>query len=116
MNLKPLNKERVFYFYEDAGHGWLAVPFEYFFRVMGGVAAQITSYSYMRGQTVYLEEDIDAGMFIQQWKRENGDIRLMTRHSERSPIRSYDSYNHSKAWEAYVAKNEARKQIDWVTP
>lgn len=49
-------------FHTDAGHGWLEVhkdELELF-----GIANEVSSYSYKQGNKVYLEEDCDAGLFI----------------------------------------------------
>jgi hypothetical protein len=49
-------------FHTDAGHGWLEVhkdELELF-----GIADKVSSYSYVQGNKVYLEEDCDASLFI----------------------------------------------------
>lgn len=52
----------MYIFHSDAGHGWLAVDREELVELR--IADQISSYSYQRGSTVYLEEDCDASTFI----------------------------------------------------
>jgi hypothetical protein len=80
-------------FYSDAGHGWLAVPRAEL--VSLGIAAQVTTYSYQRGDTVYLEEDCDASLFIRA-KQAAGEYPLKYKEStcptKRSRIRGYDAY------------------------
>lgn len=51
--------------FTDAGHGWLRVPFELLHE--SGVANQISMYSYIepQGKVVYLEEDVDAPLFLE---------------------------------------------------
>ena len=49
-------------FIESPGHGWLRVPLREIIQL--GIAEKITAYSYMDNQFAYLEEDIDAGVFI----------------------------------------------------
>ena len=54
-----------FTFIEDPGHGWLAVPRSLINDL--GIAEQITRYSYQQGSTVYLEEDLDAQIFLEAY-------------------------------------------------
>tara|TARA_R110000868_G_scaffold250715_3_gene507476 strand:+ start:1664 stop:1963 length:300 start_codon:yes stop_codon:yes gene_type:complete len=83
-------KSRVFKFYSDAGHGWLAVNLKDL-DVLGIDKTQFTEYSYQRGQTVYLEEDCDAYKFVKLWEHLTGDKpKYLEKYTERSPIRSYD--------------------------
>ena len=49
-------------FYEDPGHGWLAVPIKELKQL--GIWEKITVYSYMDEQFVYLEEDQDMDTFL----------------------------------------------------
>jgi len=48
--------------YNDPGHGWVAIKRSVLIKL--GIEHKITSYSYQRGQTVYLEEDCDASTLI----------------------------------------------------
>ena len=52
----------VYIFHTDAGHGWLEVHKDEL--KLFGIADKISNYSYKRGDKVYLEEDCDAGLFI----------------------------------------------------
>jgi len=89
-------EKKVFKFYSDAGHGWLAVKRAYLEEL--GILSQISSYSYQRGATVYLEEDCDMSTFFHAYKSKFG-VRPQTTDvvsniwTDRSPIRSYDSFN-----------------------
>lgn len=81
------------HFYEDAGHGWLAVKRTELIAL--GILDQITGYSYQRGGTVYLEEDCDAATYINAVGRENLTI-VSSRarcHREWSPIRYYKRFS-----------------------
>ena len=49
------------YFHSDSGHGWLAVKRGEVEKL--GIADKITSFSYQKGKTVYLEEDTDLSTF-----------------------------------------------------
>lgn len=103
---------KVYKYYQDAGHGWLAVKRSELVEL--GIANKITSYSYQRGKTVYLEEDCDMTTFVNALTaRDNGisfvvqssrtnpnkldmnpakNVFFEVKYCERSPIRSYDGY------------------------
>ena len=49
-------------FFKDPGHGWLEVGRDEL--AMLHIDDAISSYSYQRGDKVYLEEDCDAALFI----------------------------------------------------
>jgi len=61
----------TYQFYSDAGHGWLQVPTKLIKKL--GIANKISQCSYVSpsGATVYLEEDCDAGLFIDALKAAN---------------------------------------------
>jgi hypothetical protein len=46
-------------YYTDAGHGWFKVNRKLLSKL--GIAGDISNYSYQRNDSVYLEEDCDAG-------------------------------------------------------
>lgn len=79
-----------FKFYADAGHGWLAVKRDLLEKF--GLLNNVSHYSYQRGKTVYLEEDDDASMFLVHLASNNISFTLEEKHTERSPIRSYDHF------------------------
>lgn len=87
--MKPNQK---FTHYCDSGHGWVAVKKELLKHL--GIADKISSCSYMRGKTAYLEEDDDATTFIEEVKRRDININIVSKHckKDRSPIRSYETY------------------------
>ena len=86
---------KLYKFYSDAGHGWLAVKRAELVEL--GLADKISGYSYQRGQTVYLEEDSDMSKFClaKGWTTAT-EFRDNTvspgKYRDRSPIRSYDPY------------------------
>jgi hypothetical protein len=82
-----MNHEKLYKFYSDAGHGWLAVKRDELVEL--NLLNSISTYSYQRGKTVYLEEDCDMSKFIDARRVK---IRLDEKYTERSPIRSYDSF------------------------
>ena len=88
---------KVYKFYNDAGHGWLAVKRQELIEL--GILNDISHYSYQRGASVYLEEDCDATRFINAcvrkgWCATVKDFRYETKFSrnDHSPIRSYESF------------------------
>lgn len=87
-------REKVYEFYEDAGHGWLKVNRKELEEL--GIADKITGWSYQYGlETVYLEEDGDLGTFAKA--KFGGQIpkdRYKEKYSERSAIRNYAGYEY----------------------
>lgn len=59
-------------FQSDPGHGWLVVPRKELQAL--GIEDKISSFSYQGGDKIwaYLEEDQDAGIFIQAFKAKFG--------------------------------------------
>jgi len=57
-----MSRISTYTFYEDPGHGWLSVKRQELVDL--NILNQISSYSYQRGNTVYLEEDCDAPVFL----------------------------------------------------
>jgi hypothetical protein len=62
----------IFTHYSDPSHGWLLVPT----RSLGAIGlttASFSRYSYRGpGGVLALEEDCDAGVFVDAWKAKNG--------------------------------------------
>ena len=85
-----LNK--TFKLHSDCGHAWLAVKKHYIEAL--GISKIISSYSYEKGGTVYLEEDADLGTFFDAFKKEYGVSPkiLELKHKDRSAIRHYNRY------------------------
>ena len=52
-----------FKFYSDPGHGWLAVKKSVLEK--HGILDKISTYSYIKGDTYYLEEDCDFSLLIE---------------------------------------------------
>lgn len=79
-------------FYADCGHGWLKVEFAELVRL--GIEKKITSYSYMLGPYVYLEEDQDLSTFFDAKCEVDGVVvKLQHKWSSHSRIRNYQSYD-----------------------
>ena len=81
-----------FHVNSDPGHGWISVKRELLVRME--IADKISSYSYQKGGTVYLEEDGDAALFIETYKGMTGqDPQFTEKHTNhQSRIRSYEQY------------------------
>jgi len=76
----------------DAGHEWLAVKMKELEEL--NIADKISSYSYVKGGTVYLEGDCDAAVFFDAYKAKHG-VEPKTKqgkHWDRQPCRSFASY------------------------
>ena len=72
-------------FIEDPGHGWLEVERAEIDRL--GVS--VSSYSYIRGDKVYLEEDCDLSAFMQAKKAAGEPVEMNRVYQENTPIRGY---------------------------
>lgn len=80
---------RTFIYYTDPGHGWIKVP-KVLLETLG-IAKDITSFSYVRGEFAYLEEDCDFSKFADTYGIDK--IRVVNRRTNRSSkIRSYSPY------------------------
>lgn len=76
-----------FKFIRDPGHGWLRVPHKVI-RDMGFKASRFSRYSYVDNDYMYLEEDLDAGVFLQAYKIITGsDANYIVEHVARTDIR-----------------------------
>lgn len=93
---------KTFKFYSDAAHGWLAVKYQLLIDL--GCAEEITSYSYQRGGTVYLEEDQDAGTFLRAYRARYGAAPALVPapHVDRSRIRGYAPYRGARPFGAPI--------------
>lgn len=77
--------------YADPGHAW--ARFSKARLTALGIADKISTYSYQRGDNVYLEEDLDLGTLMSVLKDRDYEIKFREFHTNRSSkIRSYDRY------------------------
>ena len=88
-------KTRKFNVYTDPGHGWVKVKFTDLIKL--DIVDKITPYSYTRatdrGVYCYLEEDIDAGTFIEALRAKGIEPYWVAHHTNKqSKIRSYSKY------------------------
>ncbi len=80
-----------FHFYADPGHGWVKVPLNLLKKL--NIEKKISSFSYVYGTNVYLEEDCDLKKFLDAMKTAGKTIEFVEHHTDRtSKIRNYGSY------------------------
>lgn len=82
----------MFLFHSDAGHGWLEVGLSDIQNL--GLAGQISSYSKTLNQRVFLEEDLDAPLFLDAYEKKfntKPDI-VGVKPMETSFVRSLEPY------------------------
>lgn len=85
-------RKSTFNVYDDPGHAWVKVHKSLLTKM--GIADKISSYSYMRGEYAYLEEDCDFSMFALAYRALGGEIKYKFHHTDRySKIRSYQHYS-----------------------
>jgi hypothetical protein len=82
-------KQKVYKYYQDPGHGWFAVKRAELIEL--GILDKVSGYSYIKGATVYLEEDCDASLFFKAYEMKMGrKPEYVQKHTNNShPIRSY---------------------------
>ena len=78
-------------FFQDPGHGWVKVSLKELQKL--GIADKISTYSYRRKDSVYLEEDCDLHTFDKAKRARGEGVELVERHTNRySKIRNYNRY------------------------
>lgn len=78
-------------FYSDPGHGWGAVKRNLLDSM--SILDKISTFSYQKGQTVYLEEDRDLPVLVTQLALKGIEVEYQNSHSDRrSPIRNYEPF------------------------
>ncbi len=84
--------QEKFIYHQDPGHGWIAVSRKFCEEL--GILKVITTCSYQKAGTVYLEEDCDGSRFCKAFRDRFGcDPNLEERHTNNSsPIRYYDQF------------------------
>lgn len=92
------SKNLTINFYSDSSHGWAKVSINEIKEL--GIEKDITTYSYMTDDSVFLEEDFDLNIYINAIKKQHGnDIDInFVEHKSRvdenglSCIREYPRY------------------------
>ena len=80
-------------FFSDPSHAWLQVRKGELERL--GIEKLISSYSYIdkRREYVYLEEDVDAGLFLKAKDEKGEAFKFIESHTDTpSPIRNLNQY------------------------
>lgn len=98
MKNKRPKKPKTYYFHSDPGHGWLAVKIQELIRLK--ILDKISKYSYMKGKTVYLEEDCDYSIFEEAKFKNEELIEVKQTFLKNSPIRGYERFDIEKAKKA----------------
>ena len=80
---------KTYNFHYDAGHGWLEVDVEEL--KAAGILSQITGYSYYKGNTAYLEEDVDFDLFARTVNLQAGQVKEIS-DGDDSKIRGYKHF------------------------
>lgn len=85
-----MNKKYTFI--NDPGHGWLSVPLADLVEL--GIQDDITQYSYMSPTRAYLEEDLDAGTFLDAAKAKGWSVTIRQSYNDNSwKGRNWPSYS-----------------------
>lgn len=85
---------KTFDYIQDPSHGWIKAPILLLAELE--VLGSISSFSYIRGAYVYLEEDCDATVFINAFNARYGfnpKLKSKVARNKQSKIRSYDQFN-----------------------
>ena len=80
-------------YYQDPAHGWVKAKLSLLQKL--GILDQISTYSYMRKDNVYLEEDCDLGRLYNALDKQGITLKLKSfvAREKRSKIRSYDYFS-----------------------
>lgn len=93
MSTTPNAKEITLKFHSDPGHGWLEVSKSMARLHLREKYLQITCYSHMRGNLLYLEDDCDAPLLIQAMREAGFNVKYEELNTDDySPIRQYDGF------------------------
>lgn len=86
-----VEKKIVRKMYCDPSHGWLAVKMTELEAL--GLRDKITSFSYIKGGTAYLEEDVDMPLYLEAMEADGYHITVVQTVSEKkSHIRYFDKF------------------------
>lgn len=88
-------------YYQDPGHGWLAVPHDVLAE-LGQSDADYSGYSYRDAENVYLEEDGDMSAFMVLWRDRHGIFPAMR-----------ESHTNQESW---IRRLKRCSGVNWVSP
>lgn len=84
-------KRMTLNYYQDPGHGWVRIGLQTLVDL--GIHDKISSYSYVRLNHAYLEEDDDLYTLLKTCKDKGISIKFKEYHTNKqSKIRSYQNY------------------------
>jgi len=87
--------------YNDPSHGWGKVSIDTLQRL--NLLNNISSYSYIKNNHVYLEEDCDLSLLLKRLEELNIRYKLKNNYANKSSkIRSYEYYSKDKAMHRYL--------------
>lgn len=92
---RPAGDQHKFTMFTDPGHGWLVATLSQLRDA--GVYDKVSSYSYKSGELAYLEEDCDAGLFLEAYMSKHGlvfdDIKIVEIHTDHdAPCRNFGRF------------------------
>ena len=77
--------------YSDPSHAWVKIPVARLEKL--NIRVRISSYSYQRNGTAYLEEDLDAMILVTELKSRGYEVKFREFNTDkRSKIRSYETF------------------------
>ena len=90
-------KDKTYNFHSDSSHGYLEVDVKELQEL--GIYDEITCFSYYKDGKAYLEEDHDAYIFINAWKKKNHvkdfyEIHDMINHIEHGTFAPCTHYSN----------------------
>ena len=101
-------KTKTLLMYEDPGHAWCKVS--RYDKVFQMIAKEVSNFSHQLGDSVYLEEDDDLGLYCKKLKELGYEIKWKYNHTDdESRIRRYEQYRYV---ENPPAKVKPKKEYD----
>ena len=101
-------KTKTLLMYEDPGHAWCKVS--RYDKVFQMIAKEVSHFSYQLGDSVYLEEDDDLGLYYNKLVELGYEIKWKYIHTnDNSRIRGYEQYRYI---ENLPSKVKAKKEYD----
>ena len=100
-------KTKTLLMYEDPGHAWCKVSRTD--KVFQMIAKEVTHFSYENGNSVYLEEDCDLGLYYNKLVELGYEIKWKYNHTPKddlSPIRNYAPYSYKEPEQCAKTKKQ----------
>jgi len=84
---------KLYRFHSDPGHGWLEVNLQELWDL--DIHEKVSHFSYEKLGTVYLEEDCDATLFFEAYKKLNGHFPEIEEvmHDNKAPFRNFPRFD-----------------------